>query len=82
MGQIFRSPRGFSVTVYSNDHAPAHVHTLGKGMDARFGLNCPEGPVEYWDHAGHWRMKELSELGEEIAERLADCCAEWRRVHG
>lgn len=82
MGQVFRSNRNFTVAVNSNDHHPAHVHTYGKGMDARFGLNCPDGPVEYWDHDGPWRMKQLNELGQEIAERLAECCAEWRRIHG
>jgi hypothetical protein len=82
MGQVFRSARGFTVAVNSNDHAPAHVHTYGRGLDARFGLNCPEGPVEYWDHDGDWKRKHLNELGGEIAARLDQCCAEWRRIHG
>jgi hypothetical protein len=82
MGQVFRSNRGYCVAVNSNDHQPAHVHSYGKGLDASFGLNCPEGPVEYWDHEGSWKLKHLNELGAEIADRLKDCCAEWRRVHG
>ena len=82
MGQVFRSRRNFTVAVNSNDHQPPHVHTYGKGLDARFGLNCPDGPVEYWDHEGDWKLRHLNELGEEIAARIADCCAEWRRIHG
>jgi hypothetical protein len=82
MGQVFRSKRGYCVAVNSNDHSPAHVHTYGRGLDARFGLNCPEGPIEYWDHEGPWKVKHLNELGEETAGDIDACCAEWRRVHG
>ena len=35
---------GLQVVVYPNDHRPAHVHVIGKGCEAVFKLNCPEGP--------------------------------------
>lgn len=82
MGQVFRSRRNFTVAVNSNDHPPPHVHAHGKGLAARFGLGCPGGPVEYWDHEGAWKLRHLNELGQEIAARLDECCAEWRRIHG
>jgi hypothetical protein len=37
---------GLRVTIYPNDHRPAHVHVIGKGCEAVFNLNCPVGPVE------------------------------------
>lgn len=35
---------GFRVVIYYNDHQPAHVHVVGKGIEAVFELNCPNGP--------------------------------------
>jgi hypothetical protein len=80
MATVFTSIR--RVTVNSNDHEPAHVQAYGKGLEARFKLNCPDGPVEYWDHGGPWRFVDLSELGEEIARAIAACCDKWREIHG
>ncbi|MFN3930523.1 MAG: DUF4160 domain-containing protein [Brevundimonas sp.] len=52
MATIFRSRRRFRVVVYSNDHPPPHVHAIGPDGDARFLLNCPDGPVALWDYEG------------------------------
>lgn len=82
MATVFTSERRYQVRVYSNDHPPAHVHAVGKGLDARFKLNCPEGPVELWDFAGPWRLPDLNELGVEIAEKLGACCEKWSEIHG
>ncbi len=83
MGQVFRSKRGYSVAVNSNDHPPPHVHAYGKQLGARFTLHCEEENVALWDIVrGQWPRGHINELGAEIAERLADCCEEWRRIHG
>lgn len=82
MPRVFESVRKFRVVVYSNDHPPCHVHACGKGLEARFKLNCPEGPVEIWDFHGPWRLLDLNELGEEIAEAIEDCCNKWSEIHG
>jgi len=82
MATVFLSHRRYRVAVNSNDHNPAHVHAYGKGLEARFKLNCPEGPIEYWDHEGRWALSHLQELGEEIAVRIIDCCRVWRDIHG
>jgi hypothetical protein len=34
---------GWRVTIYPNDHRPAHVHAIGKDCEAVFELNCPAG---------------------------------------
>jgi hypothetical protein len=82
MATVFVSRRRFAVRVYSNDHPPPHVHARGKGMNARFVLNCPDGPVDLSDYDGNWKLAQLQELGEEIASRLADCCTVWSEIHG
>jgi hypothetical protein len=35
---------GWRVTIFPNDHRPAHVHVIGGGGEAVFILNCPGGP--------------------------------------
>jgi hypothetical protein len=82
MATVFRTRRNVRIVVYSNDHPPAHVHALAAGREARFVLNCPDGPVELWDHVGPWKLAELNEIGGEIAERLAECCRTWKDIHG
>ena len=82
MATVFTSARKYRVAVNSNDHNPAHVHAYGKGLEARFKLNCPDGPVEYWDHHGPWRLLDLNELGREIQDGLEACCKKWKEIHG
>jgi hypothetical protein len=36
---------GLRVTIYPNDHPPAHVHVIGASGEAVFNLDCPHGPV-------------------------------------
>lgn len=82
MATVFTSRRRYRVAVNSDDHPPPHVHVFGKGCEARFTLNCPDGPVELWDHAGPWTRAHIIELGREIAAELTICCAKWREIHG
>jgi hypothetical protein len=79
---VFQSRRRYRVAVNSNDHPPSHAHAFGKGYEARFKLNCPEGPVELWDFVGPWTLAHLNELGPEIAAELGDCCRMWSEIHG
>jgi len=78
----FHSRRLYRVVVYANDHPPPHVHAVGKGCEARFKLNCPNGAVELWDYAGDWTLAHINELGVEIAPRLDACCGLWSEIHG
>ncbi|MBP7815037.1 MAG: DUF4160 domain-containing protein [Phenylobacterium sp.] len=82
MATVFTSRRRYRVAVNSNDHPPAHVHAFGKGCEARFKLNCPDGPVELWDASGDWTLKHLNELGSEIAVEIKECCKVWSEIHG
>ncbi|MGH7023277.1 MAG: DUF4160 domain-containing protein [Caulobacteraceae bacterium] len=82
MATVFRSRRRVRIAVNSNDHPPPHVHAFGAGREARFKLNCPDGPVELWDHDGGWTMAELNALGREVADWLDACCKMWSEVYG
>ena len=82
MATVFRSRRRYRVAVNSNDHLPPHVHVFGKGCEARFKLNCPGGPVAFWDCEGDWNLAQLNELGVEIAETLDERCKVWSEIHG
>lgn len=72
---------GLRVTIYSNDHRPAHVHVIGRGFEAVFRLNCFEGSPELRENYGFSR-KDLAKIAEELTACLVVLCEEWRRVHG
>ena len=72
---------GLRVTVYPNDHRPAHVHLIGKGCEAVFDLNCPNGPPELRENFG-FAAREVTSLRKEISSILSTLCAAWSRIHG
>ena len=72
---------GLRVVIYPNDHRPAHVHVIGRGCEAVFKLNCPEGPPELRENY-HFPAIELSKIKAALAARTAPLCAAWSRIHG
>lgn len=71
---------GLRVTIYTNDHRPAHVHVIGRGCEARFELNCPRGPVVLAENFGFSR-REIRQILGELTEKLTELCEAWRRIH-
>lgn len=71
---------GLRVTIYTNEHRPPHVHVIGRGCEAVFLLNCPDGPVELDENFG-FSKREVRQILRALAERLADLCRGWRRIH-
>lgn len=69
------------IVVYANDHRPAHVHLIGRGMEAVMNLNCPDGPPELRENYG-FLSKTLSELKIQIEAVLTDLCNKWDDIHG
>jgi hypothetical protein len=69
------------VTIYPNDHRPAHVHVIGNGCEAVFNLSCPDGPVALRETYG-FAQHELNVLADALTEKLADLCSKWREIHG
>jgi Domain of unknown function (DUF4160) len=72
---------GLRVTVYPNDHRPAHVHVIGAGREAVFDLHCPEGPPELRESYGFARH-DATRVAAELASKLAELCRAWERIHG
>jgi hypothetical protein len=72
---------GFRVTVYPNDHRPAHVHVIGGDGEAVFDLNCPDGPPTLREVFGFSRSA-VNRIERRLVTDLALLCREWRRVHG
>lgn len=72
---------GLRVTIYPNDHRPAHVHVIGRGCEAVFNLNCPAGPVELRENYGFSR-REISKIETVLSRRLEELCRAWEEIHG
>lgn len=71
----------YRVTIYTNDHRPAHVHVVGGGCEAVFHLHCPEGPPELRESMG-LSVPELNSIAAQLAAGLVDLCNSWRNIHG
>jgi hypothetical protein len=58
---------GLRVTIYPNDHRPAHVHIIGRGCEAVFKLHCPNGTPELRENYD-FSKKELSQIAQHLIE--------------
>lgn len=72
---------GLRVVIYTNDHRPAHVHVIGKGHEAIFWLNCPNGPVHLRENYG-FLLKELTRIESSLSRHVAQLCLAWENIHG
>ena len=72
---------GLRVTIYPNDHRPAHVHIIGSDYEAVFKLNCPNGPPELRENYGTPHAV-LAKVKVAITARLVQLCAAWSAIHG
>ena len=71
---------GLRVTIYPNDHRPAHVHVIGGGGQAVF-LNCPSGPPALRGSRG-FSTAGLNRVEAALTKALAALCGAWERLHG
>lgn len=71
---------GLRVTIYPNDHRPAHVHVIGRGCEARFELNCQAGPVELAENYGFSR-REVRQILDALTVKRTELCEAWRKIH-
>ena len=79
--QTIFSVKSVRVVVYLNDHRPAHVHLIGRGVEALMNLNCPNGPPELRENYG-FSSQTLSELRDQIGMALSSLCKKWEEIHG
>jgi hypothetical protein len=75
------------IEIYTQDHAPSHVHVNGVNAEAVLLLNCCEtddtrhGPVGVREVDGY-RLAELNEIIAFVTGHLEMLCQAWRRTHG
>ena len=73
--------RGLSIMIFTNDHAPPHVHVIGANGQARFDLLCDLGQVSLKDHDG-FSIKQLSAIGGFLNDHIEVLCQTWSQYHG
>nr|WP_298414404.1 DUF4160 domain-containing protein [uncultured Halomonas sp.] len=71
---------GLRAVIYPNDHRPAHVHVIGKGGEAVFILNCPNGPPELRE-SYRFKSVELNRIASTLSDELLALCAKWSEIH-
>jgi len=69
------------VTIYPNDHHPAHVHVIGAGGEAVFDLHCPNGPPELRE-IYRFSRNDANGIAAGVAAHLAELWHAWERIHG
>ena len=69
------------VTIYPNDHPPAHVHVIGGGREAVFDLKCPDGPPELRQNF-RFARRNTDGIAIELDRHLGELCDQWERIHG
>lgn len=74
-----RPLNGRRVFWYSNEHDPAHVHVESGGCEAKFELNCPDGPVECVKiYKPPMPSHEVRKIEKELEPRIAELCQSWK----
>jgi hypothetical protein len=75
------------IEIYTQDHAPSHVHVNGVNAEAVLLLNCCQtddtghGPVNVREVDGY-RLAELNQIIAFVAGHLEMLCRAWRQIHG
>lgn len=72
---------GYRFVIYPGDHPPARVHVIGKGVEAVFKLNCPDGPSILRNKYGI-PSKDLRRISAEVNARVPQMCEIWRAING
>ena len=71
---------GFRVMIFTQDHAPAHVHVFAKGFRAVVLLNGPNGPPTLREYVG-FKRQELKAIFDLITNNLPLLCQTWDDIH-
>ena len=71
---------GFRVVIFTNDHAPAHVHVFGDG-EVKIDLQGPRGmPELLW--ADRMTRADVRRAMRVVAERQQYLLARWEEIRG
>ncbi len=69
------------VVVYPNDHRPAHVHVIGRGNEAVYELNAPQGLVTLRENYG-FNRRDLARIARALLAHLSELIRAWEAIHG
>ena len=70
----------YRVAIFSNDHAPAHVHVIGAGGEAKVQLVGPDAPTVI-RHRG-LDAADLRRIVTEIVAEMPKLLQWWLELHG
>lgn len=68
--------RGYRFVIYFNDHAPAHIHVIKDGADARFTLE----PIEMTHNRG-FKKSDLKTIRSIIEDNKDFLLEMWDEIH-
>ena len=71
----------YRVTIYVNDHTPAHVHAVGARGNAKFELGAKPGDVTLTEAFGI-PTTNLKGIAAAIIDRHQECLDHWEQHHG
>jgi hypothetical protein len=77
---VIHRAHGFRFVIYTQDHAPAHVHVTGPGQ-AKINLLGPADMPQLIFSIGISRG-EMRRLMAEVIERRNEFLLHWERIHG
>ena len=79
MVSIFRA-HGMRFVIFTNDHAPAHVHVFGDG-EAKVNLVGANGEPELV-YATGMNFRDANLAMSTIRQQQAQMIARWKEIHG
>lgn len=71
---------GYRFVIFANDHAPAHVHVLGQGGEARIWLDGPAAPSA--DRVAGIARADMRRIMAEVVAQQSTLLEAWRQLHG
>jgi hypothetical protein len=71
---------GFRFVIFTDDHAPPHVHIFGHGGEAKIDLAAEGGAVISWERG--ISRADFRRILAETRENHALLLDAWRKLHG
>ena len=72
---------GFRIVIYTNDHAPAHVHAINSDGEAKINLDGADGAPELIWVVG-MKRSSIRKVMRLVKANSTAYLEEWRKIHG
>ena len=70
----------FRIVIYPNDHAPAHVHVMGGGVEVKVQIVGPDAPVVMKRKGIN--AADLRRIMGEVSSVMPKLLERWLEIHG